>query len=486
MMAGVVSRLDGEITIVGDVMLDRYMFGSVDRISPEAPVPVLRQVKAAHVAGGAANVAMNAAALGGRVRLFGVVGLDAEANELRSILEGHGVNSSQLLALQGRPTTTKTRVVAGRQQIVRLDNESCIWLDADVEDRLIEAVQSALSASAVLVLSDYSKGVLTDRVITSLIDMARARGVYVVVDPKRKDFRVYGGANLIKPNRSELAAATGMATDTDSNIEQAIETLAPVFGGALLVTRAEAGLTLVRPGQPLLHLPVPEMHQVADVSGAGDTALAALAVALAEGRDLVDGARWALAASGLAVAKPGTAIIDRAELDEALATPRQHLHSGALVEWSEARAAIRSWRLRGERVVFANGCFDILHPGHIRLLEGAAQCGDRLIVALNTDQSVRALKGSTRPVQSERNRAFVIGALRFVDLVILFDEPTPYEAIRELEPDVIVKGADYKVDEVVGGDLVRARGGEVVLIDLVEGQSSSNLIAKMSGQSGAS
>jgi D-beta-D-heptose 7-phosphate kinase/D-beta-D-heptose 1-phosphate adenosyltransferase len=422
---------------------------------------------------------MNAAALGGKVKLFGIVGPDPAAAGLGRILTEGGVAPDDLLTIESRPTTTKTRVVAGRQQIVRFDNEVSAPLSPEEGEALVADVLPALADASILILSDYLKGALSDGVIRALIDGARSRGVYVIVDPKRPTFEIYRGADLIKPNRSELAKATGIPADTPPDFNRALAKLAGSLAGALLVTNAEAGMSLVRPGHEVLHLPVATTHEVADVSGAGDTALAALAVALAEGKGLEEAANWANVAAGLAVAKPGTAIVDRVELEQALmAVDKTPIHAGAVVDRHIARHAARVWRGRGETVVFTNGCFDIIHPGHIHLLEGAAAQGKRLIVGLNTDRSVAALKGPTRPIQSETNRARVVGALRFVDLVVLFDEETPLELIAELQPDVIVKGSDYREDQVVGGELVKARGGRVVLVDLVNNQSSSRLIER--------
>lgn len=463
--------------IVGDIMLDCYLRGSVNRISPEAPVPVLRQMTQSEVAGGAANVAMNAAALGGEVSLFGIVGTDAAAATIDRILADAGISPGELVALEGRPTTTKTRVVAGRQQIVRFDNEISAPLSAEDGQALVTRVRPSLTDASILVLSDYGKGVLSDDVIMTLIEAAQTRGVFVIVDPKRPTFEIYRGADLIKPNRTELAIATGMPTETPADFDRAVAVLAASFDGALVVTNAEAGMVLARPGQELLYLPAAAKHEVADVSGAGDTALAALATALAEGQSLEKAVKWANVAAGIAVTKPGTAIVDRVELEQALnAAASPPIHPGAVVERHVARHAVRSWRARGETVVFTNGCFDIIHPGHIHLLESAAKEGQRLIVGLNTDSSVSLLKGPTRPIQSELKRARVVGALRFVDLVVLFDEPTPLNLIAELEPDVIVKGADYREDQIVGGDFVKGRGGRVVLVDLVENESSTHLI----------
>ncbi|HEX2592969.1 MAG TPA: D-glycero-beta-D-manno-heptose 1-phosphate adenylyltransferase [Rhizomicrobium sp.] len=475
-MNGAIARPGASILIVGDVMLDSYVRGAVNRISPEAPVPVLKQMTSSDVAGGAANVAVNVMALGGHPRLFGTIGADAAGERLKQILEEFGIGATDLVAITDRPTTSKTRIVAGAQQIVRFDNEIDKAIDRDTANLLYDRVAAALDTASVLVLSDYLKGVLTDDLIARLIRTARERNVFVVVDPKRATFDAYEGADLIKPNKTELAKASGLSLDDEAAVDQALTAIAQNFGGAILVTSGADGMYLREPASGSLHFPVSRERRVADVSGAGDTALAALAVALAEGAVLHDAVRSAIVASGLAVTKPGTAIITRRELEEEMHELTTVHHEGALVDWKAARRAIKTWQARGETVVFTNGCFDLIHPGHIRLLEGAARCGDRLVVGLNSDASVRRLKGPTRPIQDIASRARVIGAIRFVDIVAVFDEQTPVELITALEPDVLVKGADYREDEVVGGDIVKARGGKVVLVDLVDGQSSSRLI----------
>lgn len=472
----------GPICVVGDVMVDRYIVGSVSRISPEAPVPVLVHGAERVVPGGAANVAANAAALGAPVRLVGLVGADAEAGQLAAALAvWPGIDLSGLVADAARPTITKTRVMSGRQQIVRIDAEVQAPPAAETCARLIAAAEAAVEGTAVVVLSDYAKGVLSDAVIAAVIAAARARGVPVIVDPKRRTFEAYRGASLVTPNRQELSAATGLPDGTDAEAALAAEAAARQFGGEVLVTRAEKGMTLWRIDGRVLHVPA-QAREVFDVSGAGDTALAALAVSLAGGHALETSVHFANAAAAVAVGKLGTAVVTRAELDAALhASVPEGAEPGALVDRARACAVVAGWQAAGARVVFTNGCFDLLHPGHIAILEAAAREGDRLVVGLNTDASVRRLKGPSRPVQDEAARARVMGALRCVDLVVLFEEDTPLELITALKPDVLVKGADYREDEVAGADVVKARGGRVALIPLVEGRSTSVLVAKAKG-----
>ncbi|MFG1463042.1 D-glycero-beta-D-manno-heptose-7-phosphate kinase [Xanthobacter sp. DSM 24535] len=469
----------GAVAVIGDVMVDRYILGSVSRISPEAPVPVLLHGAERIVPGGAANVAANAAAMGAPIRLVALVGADAEAAQLRAALAPYAlIDLSGLITDPTRPTVTKTRVMSGRQQIVRIDAEVSAAPSEQMEDELIAAARRAIAGCRVVVLSDYAKGVFSDRVIGALIVAAKTEGVPVIVDPKRRTFEAYRGASLVTPNRRELSEATGLPDDTDADAERAAAAASVQFGGDVLVTRAEKGMTLWRRNGTVLHVPA-EAREVFDVSGAGDTALAALALSLACGLDLEASVPVANAAAAIAVAKLGTAVVTRAELIAALHRSVPQVESaGAQVTWDEARAILNRWRASGARIVFTNGCFDLLHPGHVGMLETAAAQGDRLVVALNTDASVRRLKGPTRPLQDENARARVIGAMRCVDLVVLFDEDTPLEIITALLPDVLVKGADYRPEDVVGADVVIANGGKLVLADVTPGQSTSTLVAR--------
>lgn len=467
------------VAVIGDLMIDRYLTGKVDRISPEAPVPVLVHGADSAVAGGAANVAVNIASLGCDVHLVGAVGSDLDASDLKGILVGAGVSVEWLVVDPDRPTISKTRIVSGRQQFVRIDRELAGRPAAVVEEELIKAARSAIVGADIVVLSDYAKGVFGDYVLEQVISAAKSAGKLVLVDPKRRSFEAYRHADIIKPNVSELSTATGLPCRTDAEVEAAAKALSGQFDGTLLVTRAEAGMSLLRAGEFVRHFTTSAL-EVADVSGAGDTALAALAVSIAEGRSIEEAAVLSNFAAGIAVGKLGTAIVSRKELNAAVArseTPIQH--PGSLANLAEAVEMAAAWRQNGERVVFTNGCFDLVHAGHVELLSSAAGSGDRLIVGLNSDASVRRLKGPTRPIQSETDRARIVGALRAVDLVVIFDEPTPMSLIDAISPDVLVKGADYAEDQVVGGDLVKARGGRVVLIPLVAGRSSTKIVERM-------
>jgi D-beta-D-heptose 7-phosphate kinase/D-beta-D-heptose 1-phosphate adenosyltransferase len=464
--------------VIGDLMVDRYITGSVSRISPEAPVPILLHGNVRIVAGGAANVAANVAGLGAEVTVVGYVGADVEADELRCALAAHPrVDLGKLVVDATRPTVTKTRVMSGRQQIVRIDAENPAPAGPAAEAALIESGRRAIAEADVVILSDYAKGVLSDAVVAALIAEANARGVPVIVDPKRRTFEVYRGATLVTPNRKELFEATGIAENSDDETVRAAAEASRQFGGDVLVTRAEKGMTLWRQSGEISHVAA-EAREVFDVSGAGDTVVAALAVALSNGQSLETSIVIANTAAAIAVSKLGTAVVTRAELVAALdQASHAEDRAGALVSLEEAARIVARWQTRGSRVVFTNGCFDLLHPGHIALIEAAAREGDRLVVALNTDASVRRLKGPTRPLQDEQARARVMGALRAVDLVVLFDEDTPLEAIQALKPDVLVKGADYREDQVVGADFVKAHGGRLVLANIVPGRSTSALVA---------
>lgn len=467
----------GRLTILGDLLLDKYVFGSVSRISPEAPVPVLLKTHQTIVPGGAANVAVNAAALGCKVNLIGVVGDDKQGDVLRHTLsKWPGIDLGGLVAEAGWSTICKTRVLSGQQQIVRIDEENIVTFSPATNERLIIATKAALENTDVLICSDYAKGVLSDSVLRAVIDHARSLNIPVIVDPKRKNFAAYRGASLITPNRAEMAIATGLPLRNNSEIEKAAQVASDQFGGDVLVTRSEEGMTLWQRNGHILH-ETARKSEVYDVSGAGDTVLATVAGVLSAGQDIDTAVVIATVAASIAVSKLGTAAVSNAELSQEL---MGDINSNGMVSsLAHAQRVMQKWRQHGASIVFTNGCFDLVHPGHIALLHAAAQKGDKLVVGLNSDASVRRLKGETRPVQNEQARATVIGALRDVDMIVIFDEDTPLELIKALKPDILVKGADYTEDAVVGGDVVKAAGGRVELVTLVDGCSTSNLVKKM-------
>lgn len=478
-LAPVVRRFaDARVLVLGDVMLDRYVSGSAGRLSPEAPIPVLRPSVRRAALGGAANVALNVTTLGGQASLVGLIGDDAEGAELTRLL-GPSDIVPHLVVAHGRPTTTKTRFMVGTHQLLRLDEETTGRVDATTARRLIAVFAAAIEGADVVVLSDYAKGVLSETVLPDALARARALGRIVIADPKRLDFAAYHGATVLTPNEHEVRQATRIDAAEDAGAARAGQRALEDAGcEAVVVTRSAKGLTLVRRNEPALHLPT-RAREVADVSGAGDTLVAALAVALGAGADLPDAAMLANITAGISVGKPGTASVSQEELlgvlhlEDLVATDRK------IVERSEAVQRAAAWRAHGLRVGFANGCFDLIHPGHVHLLrEARARC-DRLVVALNTDASVRRLKGPTRPLQNEMARATVMASLAPVDLVVLFDEDTPLELIRALRPDVLVKGADYSIEQVVGAELVQGWGGTILLVELRAGHSTTGTIRRM-------
>jgi D-beta-D-heptose 7-phosphate kinase/D-beta-D-heptose 1-phosphate adenosyltransferase len=479
-LAGVVRLFSrARVLVVGDVILDRYRIGDAHRLSPEAPIPVLRPTRGHDTAGGAANVAMNVVTLGGQAILIGVIGDDDAGHAVARLLLSRSQIEAALIIAPDRPTTAKTRFIAGAQQLLRLDEEITEPLDEATAAALLRRVEAALPDSDVVVLSDYAKGVLCDGVLGTLLELIAAHGKPVIADPKRPDFSAYRGVTVLTPNELEVRVATQIDAAHDAEADRAGRAALEATGGdAVLVTRSAKGLTLVCRGEPALHFPA-RAREVADVSGAGDTLVAALAVALAAGASLPDAAMLANVTAGISVGKPGTATVAQSELLNVLHTDSLASSDRKVRPLDEAKDVVAAWHERGLRVGFANGCFDLIHPGHVHLLTRARAGCDRLIVALNTDASVRRLKGPTRPVQNEDARAIVMASLSPVDMVVLFDEDTPLELIRALRPDVLIKGADYTVDQVVGADLVRAWGGEVLLVELREGHSTTSTIRRM-------
>ncbi len=467
------------ILVIGDVILDRYRIGEAQRLSPEAPIPVLRPTRRHDTPGGAANVAMNVATLGGHAVLAGVIGDDWAGKTVARLLDEKSSIENALIVAPDRSTTCKTRFIAGAQQLLRLDEETTEALDETTAAALLHRVAATLPCTDVVVLSDYAKGVLCDAVLDKLLELIAGHGKPVIVDPKRPDFRAYRGVTVLTPNELEVRAATHIDAAFDAEADRAgCLALAATGGEAVLVKRSVKGLTLVRRDKPAMHFPA-RAREVADVSGAGDTLVAAMAVALAAGASLPEAAMLANVTAGISVGKQGTATVTQAELMTALHADAIATTERKVRELDEAKAQVDVWRAQGFRVGFANGCFDLIHPGHIHLLTRARAGCDRLIVALNTDASVRRLKGPTRPVQNEEARAIVMASLSPVDMVMLFDDDTPLELIRALRPDVLIKGADYTVDQVVGADLVQGWGGEVLLVELREGHSTSGTIRRM-------
>jgi D-beta-D-heptose 7-phosphate kinase/D-beta-D-heptose 1-phosphate adenosyltransferase len=467
------------IAVVGDVMLDRFLYGDVERISPEAPVPVLRHRETRSMLGGAGNVARNITSLGGKAVLIGLRGRDAASSELASLAAAQDGLADYMLESPSRPTVCKMRIIAGNQQVVRVDDEVTEPLAAAETTALADAINAALPGCAALVLSDYGKGILTRPLIDTAVSTARSQGIPILADPKSDDFTLYAGVDLLKPNARELARATHLPTSTEAEIVTAAQAVMGYIDiPAVLCTRAEKGMTLVTRDGRVASVSA-EAQEVFDVSGAGDTVIATLALMLAAGKSAFEAMRVANLAASIVIGKRGTATVTTEELAKALhASGQPGLSQGVLLGTASAQRLVQDWRGHGLRVGFANGCFDILHAGHVALLAGARQRCDRLIVALNTDESVARLKGPLRPVNTLAERAAVIAALKMVDCVVAFAEDTPLELIRALMPDVLVKGADYSIERVVGADLVQASGGEVALIEMVPGLSTTAILAR--------
>jgi len=470
------SRAAGSsVLAVGDLMLDRFVTGRVERISPEAPIPVLAVERETVMPGGVGNVVANIRALGGEARLVAVVGEDAEAEHLASLLSPSA--DMGFVHDPGRPTAVKARFIAGGQQLLRADYELNRPISPKIEERILDEIERRLHGIGALILSDYGKGVLTNRILLAAIASASAQGIPVVVDPKGADYARYRGATVVTPNLKELAEAAGFSSVGDSKVEEAARGVLAKSGiGAMVVTRGAEGLSVVRMNAVPVHVRA-QAREVFDVSGAGDTVVATLALALATGADLPMAARIANLAASIVVGKIGTASASGDELRGAADEVGQFgskLKTGAaLID------QIERWRRRGLRVGFTNGCFDLLHPGHLSLIRQARAACDRLVVGLNSDASVERLKGPTRPVQNEASRAEVLSAIADVDAISIFHEDTPMRLIEEIRPDVLVKGADYDIEQIVGAEFVMSYGGNVLRAKLEPGHSTTAVIARM-------
>lgn len=472
------------VLCLGDVMLDRFVAGQVKRISPEGPVAVMAVTSETCCAGGAANVARNVAALGAHCTIVGVLGLDANGETLKNILHDCERVAVDFIELPNRPTTTKTRFLGQNQQMLRVDREvssPLLWAE---EGQVIDRALRLLPDHDLVVLSDYAKGMLGPRVCKAIIERAQTLGKPVIVDPKTADLSRYAGASVVTPNQKEAQEVTGLWADTDADAEQVAERILSEFEiEAVLLTRAERGMTLQSRGAKPTHISS-EAREVFDVVGAGDTVIATLAVVLGSGATLESAARIANTAAGIVVGKSGTATVSAGELHDAL-TQENEFGSAApgdkIFNFEEIRELASDWQADGMKVGFTNGCFDILHVGHIRLLQFARKSCDRLIVGINSDASVKRLKGPSRPINSEADRAELLGAMSFVDAVVVFDEDTPGRLIETAGPDVLVKGADYTIDKIVGADFVLGRGGKVLRFEIVPGKSTTATIKRSQG-----
>ncbi|MDC4169125.1 bifunctional D-glycero-beta-D-manno-heptose-7-phosphate kinase/D-glycero-beta-D-manno-heptose 1-phosphate adenylyltransferase HldE [Photobacterium damselae] len=464
------------VLVVGDVMLDRYWNGPTGRISPEAPVPVVKVEQIEERPGGAANVAMNIAALGGKARLVGLTGIDEQAKALTEKLNSINV-SCDFVSVPNYPTITKLRVMSRGQQLIRLDFEEGFH-NVDPE-MIISRIDQSLGQVKAVIFSDYAKGALEH--VQTMIQRARQAGVAVLVDPKGTDFERYRGATLLTPNLSEFEAVVGKTRSDDELVTKGLELIERFELEALLVTRSEHGMTLLQKGQEPLHMPT-QAQEVYDVTGAGDTVISVLAASLSAGKSLADSCKLANAAAGVVVGKLGTSTLSTIELTNAI-HGSQDSGFGVVTE-SQLKAAVAAARARGEKVVMTNGCFDILHAGHVAYLNEAAKLGDRLIVAVNSDASVQALKGPGRPVNPEDRRMAVLAGLGAVDWVVPFSEETPQRLISEVLPTLLVKGGDYKPEEIAGGKEVIAAGGEVKVLNFEDGCSTTEIINAIRGGRG--
>jgi D-beta-D-heptose 7-phosphate kinase/D-beta-D-heptose 1-phosphate adenosyltransferase len=476
-LQALLAKLSGvRVACVGDVMVDRFVSGEVGRISPEAPIPVLARKSEDVMLGGAGNAARNVASLGGVAALVGLVGDDAAGHEALGLVGREAGIEGHLVSRPGRRTTSKIRFIAAGQQLLRVDSEETGAIDKATEASLARAVADACEGAGAALLSDYAKGVASNAVIAA----CRGAKLPVVVDPKGRDFARYGAVAVIKPNAAELAGATDLPGRTDAEVEKALAAaMAACEAGAIVVTRAAQGMSALIRGETEVRHFRARPREVFDVSGAGDTALAALGLALGAGADLADAIGLAILASGVAVEKVGTAAVRPEELiDAELGAHSAPMHA-KIATLDRLREETARWRARGLKVGFTNGCFDVLHRGHVAYLAQARSWCDRLVVGLNSDASVRRLKGEGRPINDLEARAIVLAGLSGVDLVAPFDEDTPLQLIEAARPDVLIKGADYTLDKVVGADLVMGWGGEVKLADFVDGWSTSAAIAKM-------
>jgi D-beta-D-heptose 7-phosphate kinase/D-beta-D-heptose 1-phosphate adenosyltransferase len=472
-----------KVVVVGDVMLDRYILGDVERISPEAPVPVVKVKQRSEILGGAGNVASNLAGLACPVCLIGIRGDDAYGACLADLLRKTPIDY-HILVDSSRPTITKERVLAHNQQLLRIDEEDSRQLSASIQDHLLKTLKDILADYSALILSDYGKGIFqTPGMAQELIQMAKDCDIPVLVDPKGKDWERYRGATCITPNTEELERVSQTEVHhSDSTLEVVARSIRQRLDlGWLLVTRGSKGMCLIDRNDASFFIPA-EAREVYDVSGAGDTVIAILAACRAAGLSMSDAAKVANVGAGIVVGKLGTQPINHIELKRAV-RDGAIIGSRKICSRSRAREIISAWRSEGNRIVFTNGCFDILHIGHIKLLHAAAEEGDKLVVGLNSDTSVRRLKGNSRPVMSEEERSAVLASIKGVDLVVVFEEDTPIELIRNFKPEVLVKGGDYTPQTVVGHEIVESQGGKVVIVPLIEGVSTTRVISDLQGNS---
>ena len=479
-LLGAIDGLRGApVLCLGDIMLDRFHHGQVTRISPEAPIPVFSFESEKSMLGGAGNVMRNLVGLGSRVSFVSVIGDDPAGGEVRALVAAENCASVELLTDDKRRTSIKTRFIAGTQQMMRADRESLHPLPPSIGEAVLEAARTAMNACAVVVISDYGKGFFANRLAARVIEAAAEKGLPVIVDPQGHDYAIYAGATLLTPNRKELAEATRLPTGNDDQVEAAVRSLIEAHGfDRVLATRSAQGMSLIEAGGPTHHLAA-EAREVFDVSGAGDTVVATLAAAMAAGLALPQAAVLANLAGGMVVGKVGTAVVQADDLADSLRHNQLAQGEGKIATQEAGLAGIEAWRGQGLKIGFTNGCFDLLHPGHLSLLAQARGACDRLVVGLTGDGSVKRLKGAGRPIQNEAARAQVLASLESVDMVIIFADDTPEKLIAALRPEIFVKGADYRIEKIPEARLVKAYGGRILLAELAEGHSTTGTIARL-------
>ena len=466
------------LLVVGDLILDEYIWGAINRISPEAPVPILETKSENLALGGAANVANNLVALGCEVHLVGAIGKDEKGERLLSLISGQGINTEGIFRFVHRPTTSKIRIVAHNQQVLRIDKEDNRPITEETESKFVQHINKILPEMDCIICSDYHKGVLTEKVFKAVIHRAKNSKKRVLVDPKSSDFTLYKGATLVTPNQREVEQAVPIKIQDRNDLDRAAEYLLNLtHAEVLLITRGKDGMMLYQNKEEPVDIDT-QAKEVFDVTGAGDTVVSVLGMALAIGFNYKDSAWLSNMAASIVVGKVGTATVTLNEINEYLQEEMLRT-SHTILKLEELKKIVSLAKSTGKTIVFTNGCFDIIHGGHIEFLQKAKALGDLLVVGLNSDESVRELKGEGRPIKSERERANIISALKYVDYITIFDDDTPEEVIREVRPDILVKGDDYKMDEVVGREIVEGYGARVELIPIVHGLSTTRTVEKI-------
>jgi len=466
------------LMVVGDLILDEYIWGSVNRISPEAPVPILETKSENLTLGGAANVANNLVALGCEVCLVGAIGHDEKGDKLLALVEEKKISSRGIFRFVHRPTTSKIRVIGHNQQILRIDKEDNRPITEETESKIIKFINKTLPDMDIVICSDYRKGILTEKVFSAITHRAKNSRKRVIVDPKSSDFELYKGATIITPNQFEVEKAVPIKIQDKIDLDRAAEYLLNLtHAESLLITRGKDGMTLYLSKEKPVDIPT-HAKEVFDVTGAGDTVVSVLAMTLAVGFNYPDAAWLSNMAASIVVGKIGTAVVTLTEINEYLHEEMLRT-SKAVLNLEELIKIVSLAKSIGKTVVFTNGCFDLIHGGHIEFLQKAREKGDLLVVGLNSDKSVKSIKGNGRPIKTEKERANIISALEYVDYITIFDEETPEEVIREVRPDILVKGDDYGIDEVVGREIVEGYGARVELIPIVKGLSTTNIVTKI-------